>query len=115
VADADEAVTDAFFFPTLFACCLFARALFRYNVLSFSPFLPVALTPFLPAPFSGTRCRATSGRQSPGLSGASNGFHARRALYGAQSPKGWIIKTTLFSHPRYTRAQELHFLFPVPN
>ena len=46
------------------------------------------------------------------MSGALNGAHARRALYGAQSPKGWIIKTTLFSHPGYTRAHELH-LFPV--
>ena len=44
-----------------------------------------------------------------------NGAHARRALYGAQSPKGWIIKTTLFSHPRYTRAYDLHFLFLLPN
>jgi hypothetical protein len=33
VADADETVTDSFFF-TLFACRLFARALFRYKVLS---------------------------------------------------------------------------------
>ena len=32
-ADADEAVTDALFF-TLFVCCLFARALFMYKVLS---------------------------------------------------------------------------------
>jgi hypothetical protein len=29
VADADETVTDGFFFSTLFACRLFARALFR--------------------------------------------------------------------------------------
>ena len=26
-----------------------------------------------------------------------------------------MSKTTLFSHPGYTRAHELHFLFPVPD
>ena len=49
------------------------------------------------------------------MSGALNGAHARRALYYAKSPRGWIVKTTLFSHPGYTPAHDLHFLFPVPN